>query len=292
MSASGGDRDAPCRLRIVPAGSMRRVAWKNGRGTTLEVVSDAGLSSVSEARVPVASDARITVAYGGGDDWTWRVSIADVPQSGPFSRFPGVERHILSLLGPEHAGRSDEGMSLSIGSGPPVRVPTEGDALIFDGGAETLGVLHGQPLRDANLMVRRQIDGQIDSQIDGQIASHIDSQIASHISGREQRGAMRLITGEVTAPVTRNHRVLAVIAIDASCRCAVAVADHGTIDLAPGDCLALVTDRRDDTLPAGSVRVSPEGRALLVEVLRRSGAPVEPLPSERRGDRAAPASAP
>jgi environmental stress-induced protein Ves len=276
MSASGGDRDAPCRLRIVPAGSMRRVAWKNGRGTTLEVVSDAGLSSVSEARVPVASDARITVAYGGGDDWTWRVSIADVPQSGPFSRFPGVERHILSLLGPEHAGRSGEGMSLSIGGGPAVRVPTEGDALIFDGGAETLGVLHGQPLRDANLMVRRQIDGQIDSQV----------------GGREQRGAMRLITGEVTAPVTRNHRVLAVIAIDASCRCAVAVADHGTIDLAPGDCLALVTDRRDDTLPAGSVRVSPEGQALLVEVLRRSGAPVEPLPSERRGDRAAPASAP
>jgi environmental stress-induced protein Ves len=280
MSASGGDRDAPCRLRIVPAGSMRRVAWKNGRGTTLEVVSDAS--------VAVASDARIPVAYGGGDDWTWRVSIADVPQSGPFSRFPGVERHILSLLGPEHAGRSDEGMSLSIGSGPPVRVPTEGDALIFDGEAETLGVLHGQPLRDANLMVRRQIDGQIDGQID----SHIDSQLASHISGREQRGAMRLITGEVIAPVTRNHRVLAVIAIDASCRCAVAVADHGTIDLAPGDCLALVTDRRDDTLPAGSVRVSPEGQALLVEVLRRSGAPVEPLPSERRGDRAAPASAP
>ncbi len=276
MSASGGDRDAPCRLRIVPAGSMRRVAWKNGRGTTLEVVSDAS--------VAVAPGARIPVAYGGGDDWTWRVSIADVPQSGPFSRFPGVDRHILSLLGPEHAGRSDEGMSLSIGGGPPVRVPTEGDALIFDGEAETLGVLHGQPLRDANLMVRRQIDSQIDGQI--------DSQLASHISGRDQRGAMRLITGEVTAPVTRNHRVLAVIAIDASCRCAVAVADHGTIDLAPGDCMALVTDRRDDTLPAGSVRVSPEGRALLVEVLRRSGAPVEPLPSERRGDRAAPASAP
>lgn len=107
------------------ANELRRVPWKNGRGTTLEVASDA-----SE-----------------GQPWTWRVSIADVPESGPFSRFDGIDRQIACVAG--------RGMDLIIDGGEPHRVPDAGRALAFAGEAATIGRLVDGPVRDANLMLLR-----------------------------------------------------------------------------------------------------------------------------------------
>jgi len=111
---------------LLRAGDARRVPWKNGRGTTLEIASDARHLD---------------------QPWTWRLSIADVPASGPFSRFPDCERLILCIDG--------EGMQLVAGSAPSVRVPHSGAALRFSGDVETHGELVGGPVRDANLMVVR-----------------------------------------------------------------------------------------------------------------------------------------
>lgn len=107
--------------------------WRNGRGTTLELVSDA--------------------EEGSTGAWTWRLSIADVASSGPFSRFEGCDRHIAVV--------SRQGaMRLAI-DGTVVEVPREGPMLAFPGEAEVEGLLERdddgreRPLRDANVMVRR-----------------------------------------------------------------------------------------------------------------------------------------
>lgn len=109
---------------LSPAGS-RRVPWKNGLASTLEVATDAA--------VP-------------GGDWTWRLSIADVPARAPFSTFPGIDRFIACLEGP--------GLSLERGGGVQA-VPTEGAALPFPGEEIVIGEPLGPGVRDANLMLRR-----------------------------------------------------------------------------------------------------------------------------------------
>lgn len=107
------------------ASDSKRVPWKNGLGTTLEI----------------ATDARHV-----GDPWTWRLSIADVVASGPFSQFEGCERFIACLDG--------GGMRLVTKSGV-VEVPRDGAALRFSGDDATRGELRGSPCRDLNLIVQR-----------------------------------------------------------------------------------------------------------------------------------------
>jgi uncharacterized protein len=58
------------------AGSVR-VPWKNGLGTTREI-----------AREPA-----------GDGPFRWRVSVADVVEAGPFSRFLGIERTLVLVGG-------------------------------------------------------------------------------------------------------------------------------------------------------------------------------------------------
>ena len=103
----------------------RRVPWKNGLGSTLEIATDAE-------------------APGGA--WTWRLSFAEVPARAPFSRFPGIDRHIAVLEGAgmtlEHAGRR-------------IRVPREGTAYAFAGEDDILCEPDGPGVRDANLMLDR-----------------------------------------------------------------------------------------------------------------------------------------
>lgn len=100
--------------------------WKNGRGMTLELATDAPASD------PAA--------------WTWRLSIADVPERGPFSRFPGVDRAIACLAG--------DGLRLLRGARVD-EVPTCGLALAFAGEEEVEGEPSGPGVRDVNLMLRR-----------------------------------------------------------------------------------------------------------------------------------------
>lgn len=54
--------------------------WKNGGGVTTELF-----------RIPHASDP---------SHFHFRLSMANVSQSGPFSTFPGIDRHLLLLNGP------------------------------------------------------------------------------------------------------------------------------------------------------------------------------------------------
>ena len=106
------------RLADIPA-----TPWRNGGGVTRELAMwpDAG-------------------------DWAWRMSVADVDKSGPFSKFDGVERWFAVLEG--------AGVQLDVAGGPH-RVAAGDAPLFFDGAAPTGCELIDGKTRDFNLMVRR-----------------------------------------------------------------------------------------------------------------------------------------
>ena len=98
--------------------------WKDGGGWTSEVA----------------------VRPGEGDEFAWRISIAEIETDGDFSRFPGVDRSILVLDGP--------GMILDV-AGAAVDLRANGPALAFSGEDAVHCRLPAGPNRDFNVMTRR-----------------------------------------------------------------------------------------------------------------------------------------
>ncbi|MFH8338414.1 HutD family protein [Streptomyces sp. AM6-12] len=113
-------------VRVLWAGERAAVAWKNGGGLTREI-----------AAAP---------AGAGMADFAWRVSLAEVAQGGPFSRFEGVDRVITLVDGP--------GMVLTV-DGTPHTVAEPYVPFAFPGDADTGCRLLGGPLVDFNVMTRR-----------------------------------------------------------------------------------------------------------------------------------------
>ena len=101
--------------------------WKNGGGTTRELI-----------------------AWPNSEHWVWRMSVAEVAQSGPFSRFDGVQRW-FAVLGGVGVALTHERQRhlLTVNSAP----------LCFDGGRLTGCELLAGPTLDFNLMVRTAGDG-------------------------------------------------------------------------------------------------------------------------------------
>ncbi|MSR45435.1 MAG: hypothetical protein EXS15_08850, partial [Phycisphaerales bacterium] len=113
-------------MPLLPASTGKREVWKNGLGSTLVVASDA-----------------TTV---GGDDWSWRLAIADIPSRCAFSNYVGIDRCIALL----------EGAGLAIERGDRRQdLPVVGSALAFTGEEEVVGDPTGDGVRDVNLMLRR-----------------------------------------------------------------------------------------------------------------------------------------
>lgn len=110
--------------RIVPA-QHRRMPWRNGGGTTSEIVVE-------------------PAELSAGDRFVYRVSIAEVARDGPFSRFEGYDRHIVLLEG--------AGMTLDCeGQGRMDLRRLEPRS--FSGGWSVVGTLRAGPVRDFNLIV-------------------------------------------------------------------------------------------------------------------------------------------
>ncbi|MFL5785350.1 MAG: HutD family protein [Bacteriovoracaceae bacterium] len=65
---------------ILTAKDFHKRPWKNGRGSTLELLKN-----------PADS----------GDDFLFRLSQADLNESGPFSHFPGIDRILVVTEGKE-----------------------------------------------------------------------------------------------------------------------------------------------------------------------------------------------
>ncbi len=112
--------------RLLAPADYRRTPWKNGGGVTTEIASGP--------------------PHAGLDAFDWRVSIADVEADGAFSRFPGVERTIALISG--------GGMRLAVGDRDvELRAPFE--PYTFDGANDVHCTLIAGPVRDFNLMIRR-----------------------------------------------------------------------------------------------------------------------------------------
>ncbi len=117
-------------MRHLKPGDYRSMPWKNGKGTTTEIAIHPPGSGVA------------------GAPFTWRVSIADVPESGLFSRFPGYDRTIMMIEG-------EDGMWLDGAPDGPIDLTKPLVPRRFSGDWEIAGRLVGGPLRDFNLMVER-----------------------------------------------------------------------------------------------------------------------------------------
>ncbi|MGX5843767.1 HutD/Ves family protein [Mesorhizobium sp. ArgA1] len=114
-------------MRILRAADYRVMPWKNGGGTTTEII-------VSPDRA-------------GLDDFDWRISMARVEGGGPFSGFAGVDRTLAVLEG--------EGIVLDIAGRPPERLTGASAPLSFPADVATQATLISGPITDLNVMTRR-----------------------------------------------------------------------------------------------------------------------------------------
>jgi environmental stress-induced protein Ves len=111
-----------------PLAALKRVPWHNGHGLT--------------------TDLAIGPANAGWADCLWRISVAEITASCPFSHLPGLDRVVVPL-GP--------GLSLSVG-GAPLRAVGAFEVFAFSGDDETSCHLDPLPVAAAllcfNLMLR------------------------------------------------------------------------------------------------------------------------------------------
>ncbi len=107
--------------RVLRAADYPRMLWKNGGGTTLEMLRDGD----------------------GSEAFSWRLSIADIAQPGPFSVFAGYQRIITVLEG--------DGMQLAV-DGQLTRPLQAFDAFAFSGDSHVQCSLLGGAIRDFNLI--------------------------------------------------------------------------------------------------------------------------------------------
>jgi len=107
----------------VALASVPASPWRNGGGVTRE----------------------LTVWPGQGE-WQWRMSVAEVNASGPFSVFEGIDRWFAVLEG--------AGVELTVMDSNTLHT-THTPPFLFDGGATTTCRLINGHTRDFNLMVRR-----------------------------------------------------------------------------------------------------------------------------------------
>lgn len=100
-------------MRHLTAADHRPMPWANGRGTTVELLRDAG-----------AAGLRI------------RLSMASVVEDGPFSVFPGIERNLTVIFGP---GFRLRGAGLALNCAPLRPVAFSGDLALWAEGTGSAG---------------------------------------------------------------------------------------------------------------------------------------------------------
>lgn len=114
-------------MRILRAADYRVMPWKNGGGTTTEIA--------------VSPDG------AGLDGFDWRVSMARVEGSGPFSSFTGIDRTLSVLDG--------EGVVLDVAGQPVVRLTPASAPFAFPADLPASAALIAGPITDLNVMTRR-----------------------------------------------------------------------------------------------------------------------------------------
>ncbi|WP_049623213.1 HutD/Ves family protein [Frateuria defendens] len=115
-------------LRPLAPGARRAQRWANGRGSTLELDRDSA-----------------------GEDWRWRLSVAQVDADGPFSPYPDTRRLLAPLDAP---------LTLAFAGGREHRLPRLA-TFAFDGADAPQAGLPEGPTRVVNLMLRGAAQGEL-----------------------------------------------------------------------------------------------------------------------------------
>jgi hypothetical protein len=113
-------------MRLLRAVDRIATPWKNGGGVTCEILA--------------------WPEGAGFEDFDWRVSMAEVAASGPFSRFAEVDRVLVVL---------DGRLRLTVEGLPSFDLSLDSPPAAFPGDAPAYAELLEGPVLDLNLMTRR-----------------------------------------------------------------------------------------------------------------------------------------
>jgi environmental stress-induced protein Ves len=159
-------------MRLLRAADRVAVPWKNGGGVTHDVI---------------VSPAGATI-----DDFDWRISIAEIAGSGPFSRFPGIDRKLAVLEGK---------VALTVEGAAPVILDPHTPALDFHGESAVQADLVDGPSMDLNVMTRR---GRFNSRL-----------ISITYAQLTNRNAKTIIIALDSLTITRTHDAIQMTRLDA-----------------------------------------------------------------------------
>jgi hypothetical protein len=113
------------KVQVIRRSAFKATPWKNGGGITHEAL-----------RMPES-----------GDPFRWRVSVAHIDASGPFSDFAAYDRKMVLLQG--------AGIELRFSDGTHKALRQVGELVEFDGALSTYCELLKGPCVDLNLMVSK-----------------------------------------------------------------------------------------------------------------------------------------
>lgn len=114
---------------IIQYASLHTTPWKNGGGSTTELC--------------------VMPPGAGFDEFEWRLSLATIAQSGPFSVFPGIDRTLTLVEG--------GGVVLDVGNERRVALSEREPVIAFPGENTVTATVEGPPTTDFNVMTRRSI---------------------------------------------------------------------------------------------------------------------------------------
>lgn len=124
-------------MRHLTAADYTEMPWKNGKGTTVEMI-------------------RVNAPDGS---LLWRLSMAMVTEDGPFSAFPGVERNLTVIDGPGFDLTGD----VTLRADPLIPVAFRGDVVVSAAGVTG-------PSRDFNVMTARALPRPVVRVLTGGVA--------------------------------------------------------------------------------------------------------------------------
>jgi environmental stress-induced protein Ves len=139
---------------LIQYASLHPMPWKNGGGCTTEILASPPGASL--------------------DDFDFRISLATIAQSGPFSVFPGVDR-TLSLV--------DGGnVVLDVGNERKVALSEREPVVAFPGETRVNATIDGSPTTDFNVMTRR-----------GRCSHQVERRMLRDFSTLEPRSALTVL---------------------------------------------------------------------------------------------------
>jgi environmental stress-induced protein Ves len=114
-------------MKVLRSADYKRMPWKNGGGETVEII--------------------VSPEHAGFDTFDWRISMAHVAMSGPFSSFPQIDRNLTVIAG--------KGIALAFDRGDTIQLDQYSAPLDFPGDVAVEGILTDGPIEDLNVMTRR-----------------------------------------------------------------------------------------------------------------------------------------